>query len=180
MKWLDQLEGAIRHVATLGACILIPAQLVVSITYVVGRRLFNVPITPLQELEWHFFFALVFLTLGAALLADRHVRIDIVRDRLSPRSRAWIEIVGFVIALLPFCAALIYFGTTAAWESFLIGERSRVALGLPWRWIIKSFVPLGGLLLLLSGIVVTGRNVEVLLSKRGSERLAGARRERAS
>jgi TRAP-type mannitol/chloroaromatic compound transport system permease small subunit len=134
----------------------------VGVSYLTGRKLSQFSITPLQELEWHFFFVLVFLTLGAALLADRHVRIDIVRERLPPRARAIIEIVGFFVALLPFCVALVYLGGQIAYTSFVSGERSPAALGLPYRWIIRSCIPLGGALLLMAGIVGLARNLRSL------------------
>lgn len=95
MQGLVRLGVLVRTVGVVAACILIPGQIVVALLYLGGRRFFRMPITPLQELEWHFFFALVFLTIGAALLADRHVRIDIVRERLSERTRAKIEIAEF-------------------------------------------------------------------------------------
>jgi len=47
----------------------------------IGRQFFNVGSTRLQELEWHFFVAVVMLGLGHTYLRDAHVRIDIVRDR---------------------------------------------------------------------------------------------------
>lgn len=162
MRILERLGAIVHAIAVTAACLLIPAQIIVSLFYVIGRKFFHVPSTSLQELEWHFFFALVFLTLGGALLADRHVRVDILRQRLSNHALAKIEIVGFVVALLPFCLAVTYFGTIAAWDSFLVGERAHAARGLPWRWIIKSIVPLGCFLLLLAGMVVTARNIALL------------------
>lgn len=129
-------------------------------------------LTPLQELEWHLFFALVFLALGSAYLVDRHVRIDIVRDRLSERTKAAIEIAGFFLALLPFCLIVLYLGTLSAWDAFAIGERSRAALGLSHRWIIKSAIPVGALLLLLAGVVVTLRSFKVLSRSGANDQVA--------
>ena len=81
---LDRLEALVRNVGVIAACILIPAQILVGVSYLTGRKVSQFSITPLQELEWHFFFILVFLTLGAALLAERRVRIDIVRIAIPP------------------------------------------------------------------------------------------------
>lgn len=162
MGALERLGGLVRTVGVVAACILIPGQILVALLYLGGRRFFRLPITPLQELEWHFFFALVFLTIGAALLADRHVRIDIVRERLSERARARIEIAGFFLALMPCCVALVYFGGLGAWDAFITGERSRAGLGLPWRWIVKSTIPIGGLLLFSAGLVITARSIAKL------------------
>lgn len=167
MAALDVVGRFVRTMGIVAACVLIPAQIVVSLTYLVGSRVLRIPVTPLQELEWHLFFALVLLTLGSTLLADKHVRIDIAREHLSARTRATIEVLGFFLGLLPFCLAVVYFGTHATWDAFLTAERSRAALGLPYRWVVKSTIPIGGLLLLLAGCVVTARNLAVLAQRSG-------------
>jgi TRAP-type mannitol/chloroaromatic compound transport system permease small subunit len=163
----DRIAAFVRGVGVFAACVLLPTQIVLSVGYVVARRFINFQLTPLQELEWHLFFGLVFLTLGAAYLADRHVRIDILRDRMGERTRAIIEIGGFCLALLPFCVIIIYLGTSFAWDAFIVGEHSRAPLGLSHRWIIKSMMPIGALLLLLAGFVVTLRNFKLVRSRTG-------------
>ena len=163
MPRLDRVATLVRAVGVVAACVLLPAQIVLGVGYVLARRFLSFPLTPFQELEWHLFFALVFLTLGSAYLADRHVRIDIVRDRLSLRTQAVIEIGGFLIALLPFCLIIIYLGTVSVWDAFMLSERSRAPLGLPHRWIIKSMIPIGAALLLLAGAVITLRNLTLAL-----------------
>jgi len=159
---MERIAAFVRIIGAIAAHILLPAQIVLSVGYVVTRQFFRFQLTPLQELEWHLFFGLVFFTLGSAYLADRHVRIDILRDRMGERTRAIIEIGGFFIALLPFCLIIIYLGSSFAWEAFLVGEHSRAALGLPHRWIVKALIPVGALLLLLAGLVVTARSVRAL------------------
>jgi TRAP-type mannitol/chloroaromatic compound transport system permease small subunit len=172
MSVVDRIATLVRGAGLGAAYILLPTQIVLSVGYVIARQFFHFQLTPWQELEWHLFFALVFLTLGSAYLADRHVRIDILRERMSERSRAIIEIAGFFLALLPFALILIYLGATPAWDSFVVAERSRAPLGLPYRWIIKSMIPLGALLLLLAGVVVTMRNIGILSRSRVADRSA--------
>lgn len=130
----------------------------VSIYDMVGRQFFNTGSMRLQELQWHFFMALVMLSLGHVYLRDGHVRIDILRDHMRPRTRAWIELAGCLVVLVPFCLMLIVFGGELAHGAFVTGERSRAPLGLPMRWIIVSGLPLGGLLLLVAGLSIAWRN----------------------
>lgn len=162
MSAIDRISRLVRAAGLFAAYVLLPIQIVLSVGYVVARQFLDFQLTPLQELEWHLFFALVFLTLGSAYLADRHVRIDVLRERMSERTRAVIEIVGFFLALLPFTLIIFYLGSITAWDAFTIGERSRAPLGLTHRWIIKSLIPIGALLLLLAGSVVTARNFKLL------------------
>ena len=159
---VSRLEKLVRGIGIVACWIFIPGQILIAMTHTLGRRVFEFPGTALQELEWHFFVALIFLAFGLTYLADRHVRIDIARERFGPRLRAWIETIGFFVALLPFCLTVIYFGAHAAWHAYQTGEHSRASLGLPYRWIIKSVVPAGFFILLLAGTAITARNIGFL------------------
>lgn len=108
--------------------------------------------TQLQELEWHLHTVLFLFCLGYAYVRGAHVRIDLVRDRLGPRARAVIEIIGIVLFLLPFCGLVVVYGADFAAASFAQGEGSASGGGLAHRWIIKAALPLGAGLLALSGV----------------------------
>lgn len=144
------------------AYILLPLLMFVSIFDIIGRKFANVGSTQLQELQWHFFFASVMLSIGYAYVSDGHVRIDILRNRFSPKLRKRIEILGCVIAVIPLSVLFIWAGGEQAWRALISGERSAAALGLESRWIIKSVVPIGGILLLLAGIYTIRKNLAAL------------------
>ncbi len=87
---------------------------------------------------------------GYALAHRRHVRIDLLYDRLSATTRARLDLFTFVFFFM-YVGALIWVGSTLAWSSFLEGEGT----GTPWNpriWPVKFAIPLAGLLLLLQGI----------------------------
>jgi len=161
-EMIVRIERFLRLVGIAAACILIPAQILVSLSYLTGRRIIHFGTTPLQELEWHIFLALIFLSFGPVYLANRHVRIDVFRERFSERTRAYVELIGIFFALIPFALALTYFGASFAWKAYLVDEGSRAALGLPNRWIIKSMIPIGGLLMLLAGLVKAKQSLSTL------------------
>lgn len=149
------------------ACfVLLPLQILTALFFIVGRQFLDIPSTALQELEWQLFTACVFLLIGFAYLHDRHVRIDIFRENFSARKRAWIELAGFFVAILPVSILFIWQGTMETWTSFVWHEHSRATLGLGFKWIIKATVPLGAALLLLAGIVVFKRNLKLLQERR--------------
>lgn len=168
MSVLDVCRAVERGIIWFGALVawvtLIPL-ITVSVYDMIGRQFFHVGSTRLQELEWHFFLAVVMLGLGCAYLRDAHVRIDILRDRLTLRTRAWIELFGCLLVLVPFCMILIVHGGELALNSFVENERARAPLGLPMRWIIKSCLPVGGILLLLAGLSVATRNAMFLVGR---------------
>ncbi|HEY3074086.1 MAG TPA: TRAP transporter small permease subunit [Burkholderiales bacterium] len=87
---------------------------------------------------------------GYALAHRRHVRIDVLYDRLSPRVRARLDQFTFIFFFI-YVGGLIWVGSTLAWTSFLQGETT----GTPWNppiWPVKFAIPLAGALLLLQGI----------------------------
>ena len=96
---------------------------------------------------------------GYALAHRRHVRIDLIYERLSPRARASLDLFTFVFFLL-YAGALIWVGTTMGWTSFQQGEGT----GTPWNppiWPVKLAIPLAALLLLLQGIANLLRDIGV-------------------
>jgi len=127
--------------------------------------------TQLQKLEWHLHTVLFLSCLGYAYVKGAHVRIDLVRERLGIRAKAWIEILGVVFFLLPFCALVITYGIDFVSVSFDQNEGSASGGGLPHRWIIKAALPIGISLLALSGIASLLHNSTTLARgvRHGSE-----------
>jgi TRAP-type mannitol/chloroaromatic compound transport system permease small subunit len=103
------------------------------------------------EAQWYL-FSLIFLLGGAyALKHNAHVRIDLLYGRFSPRTRAWIDVVGTVLFLLPMALGVLYLSWPWVMNSISVREVSPDAGGLP-RWPIKLAVPIGFALLALQGI----------------------------
>ena len=94
---------------------------------------------------------------GYALAHRRHVRIDLIYERLSPRARAILDLFTFVFFLL-YAGALVWVGTTMGWTSFQQGEGT----GTPWNppiWPVKLAIPASALLLLLQGVANLLRDI---------------------
>lgn len=126
--------------------------------------------TKFQELEWHLHAALFLLCLGFGYVRNSHVRIELVRERFGVRTRAWLELVGCMIFLVPYAGLVLYFGIDFSQRSFEMSEVSSALTGLSHRWVIKAFVPLGMVLLLMATAAVVLRNVIFLF---GSGALQG-------
>jgi TRAP-type mannitol/chloroaromatic compound transport system permease small subunit len=118
--------------------------------------------TILQEMEWHFHTGLFALVLGMGYVNNRHVRVDLLHERLNFRSQAWVEFLGCTFFLLPFCALVVYFAFVYTYESFAIGEISASLVGLSHRWLIKSVLLIGLVVALLAGIAVWLETILVL------------------
>jgi len=110
--------------------------------------------TVLQELEWHFHTGLFTLVLGYGYIWNTHVRVDLIRENLAFRKKAWLEFLGLTFFLIPFCSIVIYFAFVYAYDSFMMNEISASTVGLTHRWIIKSVLVFGLLVTVVSGIAV--------------------------
>ena len=131
------------------------ALLVLAVSYdVFVRYLFGESSVGLQELEWHI-FALIFLVAAAyTLKLDEHVRVDVFYTRFSPKKKAWLNLIGSVFLLIPFCIIVILASENFVSISLRINETSPDAGGLPARYILKAFIPISFFLILLQGIAL--------------------------
>jgi TRAP-type mannitol/chloroaromatic compound transport system permease small subunit len=110
--------------------------------------------TLLQEMEWHFHTALFALVLGFGTIYNTHVRVDLVRDHLAFRKKAWLEFLGLSLFMLPFLAVVIWFAFSYTYQSYVVGEISASTVGLSHRWLIKSVLVFGLIVAALAGIAV--------------------------
>ena len=154
-KFIDQLNNKIGK----STAWLTTVLMILICVDVVLRYLFSNTKTWVIELEWHI-FGIIFL-LGAAytLLHDKHVRVDLFYEKFSTRKKAWVNIVGMLIFLVPWCIVVIYYGYDYALNAFSFNEGSSQPNGLPARYIIKSFIAIGFVLLLLQGFSEVIKNL---------------------
>ena len=143
-KWIVRIGQAAAWVALL--------LMTVIVFDVITRRFLVLGSTKLQDLEWHFHAILFMFCLGYAYIKDAHVRIDLVRERLSRRTQLWIELIGCVFFLIPYAFIVIYYGVDWWHRSFIQNEMSESATGLPFRWIIKAILPIGFGILMISAV----------------------------
>lgn len=139
--------------------------LILLICYDVAMRyLFQQGSVALQELEWHL-FALIFL-LGAAytLKHDEHVRVDILYQSrfMSDKKRAWVNILGTLFLLLPFCILILISSWPFVENSFYYNEGSPDPGGLPYRFLLKSSLLIAFSLLMLQALADMFRNILML------------------
>ncbi len=123
--------------------------------------------TLLQELEWHFHTGLFTLVLAYGYIYNTHVRVDLVRENLHFRKKAWIEFLGVTFFLIPYCLITSYFAFDYAYTSFLQNEISASTVGLSNRWIIKSVLVVGLVLCVIAGFAVWLQTLLVLWGEPG-------------
>ena len=151
MNTLLKLSGLIDALSErVGKAImwLILVVVLVSAGNAVSRKAFRMSSNALLDLQWYLFSGVFLLGAGYAFLKNVHVRIDFISARLTPRGRSWVDIVGILVFLVPFCWMLIQMSWPLfvnAWQS---GEMSQNAGGLI-RWPVYLLIPSGMALLLM-------------------------------
>jgi len=145
---IDPLLAAIGH----GVSWLWLVLLIVIVGNVFMRYVFGEGRIELEEIQWHIYSVGFLLGLSYAFQADSHIRVDVVSERLPVRVRAWLELYGIILGLLPFVFLILWFSVPFVKLSWSLSEVSQAPGGLPYRWLIKGFLPLGFGLLLLAAL----------------------------
>lgn len=167
MRFVSGLERAVGVLGLAAAVVLLPMLIGVRCYEIYVRKVANEPNAQLNFIEGEAFLLLVFLTIGYAYLRDAHVRVDIVRDRVSPRGRAWIELVGALLFMLPAGILLVIYGAERAASAYEDGERLALALGGPYRWVLRAALPFGMGLFTLMVLTAALRNIHFLATGKG-------------
>ncbi len=139
--------------------------MVIIACIVVGlRHLFDIGSIALQE-SVTYMHAMVFM-LGAAytLKNDGHVRVDIAHKKMSPRGRAWVEVVGSLLFTLPLMIFIGWGSVGFVQESWRIHEGSTDSGGIGGVYLLKSLLPLMAVSVSLQAIAELLRSLLVLMN----------------
>lgn len=140
---------------------LILAAVMVSAVNATVRKLFDTSSNSWLELQWVLFGVVFLLCSPWTLLANEHIRIDIVNNLLPKRVRNWIDVVGHTLFLAPWCILMIVTGLPFFLRSAMINEQSGNAGGLP-QWPSKSLVLIGFTILLVQGLSELIKRIAVM------------------
>ncbi len=111
------------------------------VTDIFLRFFLNRPLPATWEMSEICMPFIVFFPFAYASTIDVHVRVSLIKDRMSPKVRSGLEITGDALSFL-ICAMLTYWSWLRFWESFMIREEILAAVKLPW-WVGKFAMPIG-------------------------------------
>jgi len=140
---------------------LILAAVVVSAANATIRKVFDTSSNSWLELQWVLFSIVFLLCSPWTLLANEHIRIDIVNNLLPKRLRDTIDVVGHAFFLLPLAFIMIITGIPFFVRSYQINEQSGNAGGLP-QWPSKALIMIGFTLLLIQGLSELIKRIAVM------------------
>jgi len=127
-------------------------------TDVLLRYVFNFSTAALYEMEWHLFAIIFLLASPYTLQKNKHVRVDVFYNNFSKRKKNIIDLIGNIIFLIPFSFIIFYTSLPFVEDSYSILESSPDPGGLPYRFIIKSIIPIAFFLLMIQGILNAIKN----------------------
>jgi TRAP-type mannitol/chloroaromatic compound transport system permease small subunit len=141
---------------------LVLAMVLMTFLVVTLRYLFDLGWIALQE-SISYLHSLVFL-IGAAytLKQNKHVRVDIFYDQLGIKGKAWIDLIGHLLILMPVMIFIIWISWPYIYESWKVMEGSREAGGLPGVYLLKSLIIVMSGLLVLQGVALIIKSVMVI------------------
>ncbi|MDF1719380.1 MAG: TRAP transporter small permease subunit [Minwuia sp.] len=116
----------------------------------------------LQDMQWHIHGVMLMLAFGVAYLTNAHVRVDIFREMASHRRQAKIELFGLLFMAIPFLCLALWKSVDMVTLSYHQGEGSESLVGIPWRYVIKTCLPIGFILMLAAAIATLVRTVVYL------------------
>ncbi|MBB6011954.1 TRAP-type mannitol/chloroaromatic compound transport system permease small subunit [Aquamicrobium lusatiense] len=140
---------------------LILASILVSSVNAVVRKTFNMSSNAWLELQWYLFGAVFLLAAAYTLKQNEHIRIDIVYGLWSRRVQHWIDLIGHLFFLMPFCLLMVYYLVPYTLRSVRSGEMSTNASGLI-IWPAKALLLAGFVLLTFQGISEIIKKIAVM------------------
>lgn len=133
------------------------ALVIVTAAIVIQRYVFGVSMTKLQESVIYLHAILFLLSSAAALLTGGHVRVDIIYSKLSEKGKAWTDLAGTYLALIPMSWLILETSRSYVGGAWRILERSRESDGLPLVFLLKTSIPLFAVMMILQGLSMAAR-----------------------
>ncbi|MGB3612909.1 MAG: TRAP transporter small permease subunit [Elainellaceae cyanobacterium] len=174
-RWIDRLSDGLGWL-TLGLMlVMVAVGAYNAITRYLGQFIgINLSSNLYIEVQWYL-FSLIFL-LGAAYVLKRgeHVRVDVLYGRLSRRAKAWIDLLGALLLLLPLCVVIVMYSLPSVLNSWRIKETSSDPGGLV-RYPLKAMLVVAFVLLGLQGISEAIKQLAILTGYQQSDNLQEGR-----
>jgi TRAP-type mannitol/chloroaromatic compound transport system permease small subunit len=159
---IDRLNGAVGRTVAWAALFIVLTQF----TVVLLRYIFGVGSIWLSESIIYGHAAMFMLAAAWTLREGGHVRVDVFYADAAPRTKAWVDLLGALLLLLPFMVVLAWFALPYVARSWAILERSRETSGIPAVFLLKTLIPLFALLMALQGVSQAIRAANVLADGR--------------
>jgi TRAP-type mannitol/chloroaromatic compound transport system permease small subunit len=131
---------------------LIPILIAELVYDTIARYVFNAPTAWSYDISYMLYGTAFMGGVAYTLLRDEHVRIEIIYEKVSPKTRAVIDAIGYVVFFFPSMGVLLYFGAAFTMKSWRMLETSGESMWSPPIYPFKTVIPITILVLTLQGI----------------------------
>jgi len=125
---------------------------ILVIVNILLRYIFNINFIFMQELVMYLHAFIFLFGISICLKENSHVRIDVFSNKLDAKVKKYIEILGTVIFIIPFCLFVLYESSPIIMRSWEMLESSGEPGGLPFIYILKSAIYVFASLLLIQAL----------------------------
>ncbi|SDF79766.1 TRAP-type mannitol/chloroaromatic compound transport system, small permease component [Limimonas halophila] len=161
VRGIDRLNEGVGRGAAWLTILLVLVQFVV----VILRYVFGVGSLWLQELIVYLHAFNFMLGSGYTLLHDGHVRVDILYRGAAMRHKAWVDLLGSIVLLIPVCVLIFLYSypyVANAWASF---EGSEETSGIQAVFLLKTVILAFAVLVGLQALSLAARSLLRLLGR---------------
>ena len=134
---------------------------------VIARYVFNAPTIWAHGMTQRIFAVYYFICGAYISLSRSHITMDIIYERFNPRTKAILDIIGFLF-FFTFCGVLLWYGSRYAWSSLIRLEPCNTPFRAP-LYPIKMVIPIGALLIILQELANLCRNIHVAITGKSYE-----------
>ena len=138
------------------------AMVLVQFTVVVLRYVFGVGFIVLQESMNYLHGFLFLLGAGYTLLVNGHVRVDIFYREATVRTKAWVDLLGSLLLLIPMCVLVIWASWGPVLQSWRTLEGSPETSGIPAVFLLRTAIPAFAVLMIVQGVSVAAKSLLTL------------------
>lgn len=158
IKGIDAVSSAVGKLVSWLTLVMV----LLTTFLVIARYGFSWNSIAMQELVLYMHASIFLLGAAWALQTDGHVRVDVLYRGFSARKKAIVNIIGTIFFLFPFFILILYFSWGYMMKSWTVHEGSTQAGGLPYVYILKSFMPTFAILMLIQGVAELIRNILIV------------------
>ena len=152
---MKQLQILIDKVTNNIACILsymLILLIIIVFSTVFFRYVFSISYVILQELIMYIHALIFMLGISYTLKEKAHVKIDIIYNVLTKENQNLVSSVGVLLFILPTSLFISYISLDMVFQSWRVLEGSSEAGGLNLVFILKSLIPITGILIFFQGL----------------------------
>ena len=129
----------------------------------VTRNIINIPLIWIIEMAQFVMTGYYLLGGGYSMLADDHVRMDLIYSKLKDKTKALLD--SFTSVFLVFYLVVLFYGSISSLTYTIETNQRLFTAWAPYVWPIKSIMTFGILLMLLQSIAIFFKDLAKVLGR---------------